>query len=78
VDPISVPNVGNVIAVEAAADESFAILGNGSVLSWGSNFVGLLGWGDTGRDEGDPPGYVSGFGPDCRLSLTDPNWETCP
>jgi alpha-tubulin suppressor-like RCC1 family protein len=41
--PVLVPGLSEVVAIAAAAQDSYALLGNGTVMAWGDNESGQLG-----------------------------------
>jgi alpha-tubulin suppressor-like RCC1 family protein len=45
--PIPVEGLSGVVAIAAAAQDSYALLSNGTVMAWGDNEVGQLGQGTT-------------------------------
>ncbi|MCW2968913.1 MAG: chromosome condensation regulator [Solirubrobacterales bacterium] len=52
VKPLEVPGVSGAVSVAAGGADSFAVLSDGSVMAWGSDFSGQLGdGGTTARDE---------------------------
>ena len=59
VSPVSVRGLSDVAAVMAAGDASYALLGDGTVRSWGEDFKGALGDGKSRhRSSGSPVAVV--------------------
>jgi alpha-tubulin suppressor-like RCC1 family protein len=52
--PVVVSGLSGVAAVSAGLEDNLALLGNGTVMSWGHDFLGLLGNGGTFNE---PPEY---------------------
>jgi alpha-tubulin suppressor-like RCC1 family protein len=50
--PVAVSGLSSVAALSAGLEDSMALLSNGAVMSWGHNFIGLLGIGGEAEVEG--------------------------
>jgi alpha-tubulin suppressor-like RCC1 family protein len=50
--PVAVSGLSGVAALSAGAEDSLALLSSGAVMSWGHNFIGLLGIGGYAEVEG--------------------------
>jgi alpha-tubulin suppressor-like RCC1 family protein len=58
--PLAVTGLSGVTAVSGGADDSLALLSNGTVMAWGENGLGELGNGTT-KEDSDVPVAVSGL-----------------
>jgi alpha-tubulin suppressor-like RCC1 family protein len=55
--PVAVSGLSGVAALSAGSEDNMALLNGGEVMSWGHNFIGLLGIGETYSEELEAGGY---------------------
>lgn len=69
--PTIIPNLNNVVKIYCGDSFSYALLSNGSILSWGSNYYGQLGLGKTNLSIVYTPTLVPGINNvlDCILAV---------
>jgi len=59
--PVAIPGLSGVTTMAAGTLHALAVLGNGTVMSWGSDLSGELGTGEHGASESDVPVRVQGI-----------------
>jgi len=69
--PVATTGLGSVIAISAGGGMSLALLSNGKVMAWGSNYAGGLGNGSTA--DSDVPAPVSGLSHVRAISADGPH-----
>jgi alpha-tubulin suppressor-like RCC1 family protein len=75
--PMTVPNLAGVTKVTVGYDFSCALLSNGTVKCWGSNYNGQLGQGNEDFTEHPTPVAVSSLTGIQELAASSQGWHVC-